>query len=232
MRWREDGGPTFLLNVATAVKLFQLFQQARSVVLCGTETIETLCDAVLKPRRHIYQVLPKVMVPLVIDGLDRTMPNHQSTGKAAEVMKNSELTASKTDETHKVRNIGVHSFIDQREERLFRALDDDNDDVVTAGDLERTLGEVGLFRDDKRLAESMAAIEEILRPDPKLAEERLRLRKSDFCYAIRHNILLIERALQGRMVIPDFAGFKVEVPGYMKMSVRTGRADRLTISRS
>lgn len=101
--------------------------------------------------------------------------------------------------------------IDQREERLFRALDDDNDDAVLARDLQGTLRSMGLSEDDQRLRQSMAAISDALDPDPRRREENQRIDKSEFCLAIRHNILLIERALQGRMVVPDFGGFTDKV---------------------
>ncbi len=103
--------------------------------------------------------------------------------------------------------------LDQRELRLFKSLDLDNDDRVLCSDLERMLAQVGLSADDLRLRESMLALEayqrrqEALReaaPEPAIPQE-------SFCTAIRHNILLIERALQGEMVIPDFADFRREV---------------------
>jgi len=113
--------------------------------------------------------------------------------------------------------------IDPREERLFRALDDDNDEAVLARDLERTLAQVGLATDDRRLKESMSAIRHSVAPDPKLEEQRQKIDRSEFCYAIRHNILLIERALQGRMVIPDFSGFTEDV-GQIFERVRSNTA--------
>lgn len=100
-------------------------------------------------------------------------------------------------------------YIDPREERLFRALDDDNDEILLPRDFERVLAEIGLGPDDRRLHESMAALEECVvrnRP-PGWEDESRKVSRETFCQAIRHNILLIERALQGRMVIPDFQGF-------------------------
>ncbi len=105
------------------------------------------------------------------------------------------------------------SQVDPREERLFRALDDDNDDVLLPRDFERVLADVGLGTDDERLNESMAAIKACIeqRRPTESDEAWQRLSRDDFCHAIRHNILLIERALQGRMVIPDFRGFCREI---------------------
>jgi len=105
----------------------------------------------------------------------------------------------------------LENDFDIREDRLFRALDDDNDDVVLARDLEGIFRQIGLSGDDSRLAASMAAIRDLTRVDPQREEERRKLGKSAFCHAIRHNILLIERALQGRMVIPDFSDFCADI---------------------
>ena len=108
------------------------------------------------------------------------------------------------------RNIELENLeMDEREGRLFRSLDFDNDQAMLPRDFERVLAEIGLGRDDIRLRESMAALEhyiENIRP-PEEDDERLKVPRGAFCQAVRHNILLIERALQGRMVIPDFAGF-------------------------
>lgn len=103
--------------------------------------------------------------------------------------------------------------VDPREERLFRALDDDNDEVLLPRDFERVLAEIGLGAGDHRLRESMAALEARAaeRRPPDAEQEWRRISRDDFCQAIRHNILLIERALQGRMVIPDFQDFRREV---------------------
>ena len=103
------------------------------------------------------------------------------------------------------------SDIDPREDRLFRALDDDNDEAVLARDLERTLAQIGLRPNDQRLKESMAIIREMIAPELELVNEQHKMGRREFCQAIRKNILLIERALQGRMAIPDFAGFCSEI---------------------
>ena len=99
--------------------------------------------------------------------------------------------------------------IDPREDRLFRSLDYDNNEAVSAREFARVLAEMGLPRDDHRLRESMAALEERMERNrsPEQEEAAQRISRQGFCQAVRHNILLIERALQGRMVIPDFQGF-------------------------
>lgn len=103
--------------------------------------------------------------------------------------------------------------IDPREDRLFRSLDYDSDGAVSEREFARVLAEIGLPRDDHRLRESMAALQGVIernRP-PEHEDEAQRISRQAFCQAVRHNILLIERALQGRMVIPDFQGFGREI---------------------
>ena len=102
--------------------------------------------------------------------------------------------------------------MDEREERLFRSLDFDNDQTMLPRDFERVLAEIGLSHDDTRLRESMAALEQYIEKVRSPEEdERLKIPRGEFCQAVRHNILLIERALQGHMVIPDFTGFRREI---------------------
>lgn len=106
-----------------------------------------------------------------------------------------------------------HPAIDAREEMLFRALDLDNDHQVLRSDLEQVLKEVGLSADDPRLHESMAALEahhRSLQADDE-EEPEPGIPKEEFYRAIRHNILLIERALQGNLVVPDFEDFCREI---------------------
>jgi glutaminase len=103
--------------------------------------------------------------------------------------------------------------LDQREERLFRSLDFDNDATILPRDFERVLTEIGLDREDVRLHESVAAIDEFLiaaRP-PEEDDDTRKIPREVFCNAVRPNILLLERALQGRMIIPDFKGFCVDI---------------------
>lgn len=125
-----------------------------------------------------------------------------------------------------VASVGADSAdfaADPREERLFRALDDDNDDVLQSGALKRVLSEIGLGADDHRLQQSIAALDALAaanRPPEDEEAQHRRISREQFCHAIRHNILLIERALQGRMVIPDFQDFAREVE---KIFVATSR---------
>ena len=118
----------------------------------------------------------------------------------------------------------VAQAIDVREERLFKSLDMDNDQRVLRSDLERRLVQAGLQGDDMRLRESMVALDAFLaeQQDADREESEQAIPKDSFCKAIRQNILLVERALQGQMVIPDFADFCREV----RRIYKTTREDR------
>lgn len=88
---------------------------------------------------------------------------------------------------------------DIREIRLFRSLDVRNDGFVLAADLLDVLKRAGLSLQDTRLREMMARLEQYTLRDG--------LDLNQFCELIRPNILLIEQALQGTLVIPDFEDF-------------------------
>ena len=124
-------------------------------------------------------------------------------------------------------NGGAAQPIDIREERLFRSLDVDNDQQVRRSDLERRLAQAGLRMDDARLHDSMEALDafqaETERADPRETERDIP--RERFCKAIRHNILLVERALQGNMVIPDFPDFCREIDRIYE-TTRTERSGR------
>lgn len=102
---------------------------------------------------------------------------------------------------------------DVREQQLFQSLDVDNDQHVRRSDLEKVLVESGLCIDDIRFAESLRLLEahdEISTPGED-APPSPPIPKVDFCQAIRPNIQLIERVLQGNLIIPDFAKFCQEI---------------------
>ncbi len=85
---------------------------------------------------------------------------------------------------------------DAREQRLFRSLDMRNEGAVRVADVWQALARAGLARDDVRLRDTMAALGAFAPDD--------RLDRGDFYAAIRPNILLVEQALQGNLVVPDF----------------------------
>ncbi len=85
---------------------------------------------------------------------------------------------------------------DNRQRRLFRSLDADNDGRVSSQVLQESLTRIGLLKDDPRLQETYRALEET----DSFTEE-------EFAVGTERNVLLIEQALQGNLVIPDFGYF-------------------------
>lgn len=88
---------------------------------------------------------------------------------------------------------------DEREQRLFRSLSASGSDHVTRRDLLVALQRIGLRLDDSRLAECVSALQTF--------EDTTAIHYADFCRIVRPNILLVERALQGTMVVADFQDF-------------------------
>jgi len=82
-----------------------------------------------------------------------------------------------------------------REWRLFFSLDDDGDGFVTRVDLRAALDASGLSRSDLRLGELHAALDELEREDLDL---------ETFLSVIGPAGIVVERALQGALAIPDF----------------------------
>jgi glutaminase len=90
-----------------------------------------------------------------------------------------------------------------RELHLFRSLDLQRKGEIAVSDLLDALRSVGLNPDDARLAETTQKLEKLSLRD--------KLSYSQFCDLVRPNILLIDQALQGNMVIPDFDRFREKV---------------------
>ena len=118
--------------------------------------------------------------------------------------------------------------VDIREQRLFRSLDLDNDQRIPRHVLEQVLTGMGLRTEDARLAESLAALSSKDTQNPGSLEENVdaSISMEEFCAAIRHNILLIERALQGDLIIPDFENLCAEISRIFDKvrNTRDGRA--------
>lgn len=150
------------------------------------------------------------------------MPNEGSiTGHLVPVDANRPPLVDPSD--HRVTELDA----DVREMRLFRALDTDSDGYVHLSDFEDALTEVGISLTDSRLKESMIALQACAKPDGVGGKGREQpIAAADFIQAIRHNILLVERILQGRLTIPDFREFKqgIETLFEKTKSVRSGRA--------
>ena len=82
--------------------------------------------------------------------------------------------------------------------------------------------------DDRRLNESMVALNTYLEEIAERQEDKPEtgIPQGSFARAIRNNILLIERALQGSMTIPDFADFCEDIRGKYEATLanRSGEA--------
>lgn len=89
-----------------------------------------------------------------------------------------------------------------REERLFFALDDDGDGIVPESDIREALNAAGLGPEDKRLEDLYEGLK-INQGEP------LTLRS--FGQMIGTSGLLVERALQGGLAIPDFQDFSARI---------------------
>jgi glutaminase len=110
--------------------------------------------------------------------------------------------------------------LDVRELRLFLALDRGRQGYVHKRDLVEILEEVGLDAGDPRLRESMGALAAYGTADP--------IHYLDFCRIVRPNILLLERVLQGNLVIPDFEAFRRDLGAIYErtLALRTGDVAR------
>ncbi|MBK8260725.1 MAG: glutaminase A [Nannocystis sp.] len=88
---------------------------------------------------------------------------------------------------------------DAREYRLFMSLDLDNSGAILREDIEQAFISEGINLDDYRLRETAQALRRIPRGTP--------IDYETFCAIIRPSILLVERTLQGNVIIRDFEGF-------------------------
>ena len=91
----------------------------------------------------------------------------------------------------------------EREEALFRALDTAREGFVRREVIVDALKLSGLRLDDPRLEETLKRLDE-LDPPNEIGVEA-------FASAIAPSVSLIERALKGRLVIPDFKQFEGEI---------------------
>jgi glutaminase len=89
-----------------------------------------------------------------------------------------------------------------RVRELFDALRMDDDNTIPIGAFLEACTRMGLRIDDPRLAESMAKLQSL-----KQDLNTVRISPKQFSEIIKPNIVLIERALQGSMAIPDFEKF-------------------------
>jgi glutaminase len=106
---------------------------------------------------------------------------------------------------------------DARERRLLRALDLNATGRVLKAALPAALSAVGLRTTDVRLAESMTQLD-AYRDGEALTHEQI-------LTVMRPNLSLIERALRGELVVPDFKSFSADIIELRDRSVKaTGGA--------
>ena len=91
---------------------------------------------------------------------------------------------------------------DLRQRRLFRSLDIDNSGQASSQRLQASLERLGLLADDPRLRETYQGLSGCT----SFGEEQ-------FERFTRQNILLVEQALQGKLVVPDFPRFTRTLQG-------------------
>ena len=91
----------------------------------------------------------------------------------------------------------------EREAALFKALDTERKGALKREVIIANLRNSGLQMDDPRLEETLMRLQELDPPNEISLE--------DFCSAIAPSVSLIERALKGRLVIPNFETFESEI---------------------
>ncbi len=100
--------------------------------------------------------------------------------------------------------VAFDDALDETYQRIFTVLDEESTGSVTKWDLIETLRENGIRVRDKRIHETMLRLDEIADREP--------LDLPAFRRAVhRENVTLIERALRGELVIPDFKSFDLEL---------------------
>ena len=93
--------------------------------------------------------------------------------------------------------------VDDREKRIFRAIDQRNSGTITPVDLRRALLENGILRTDSRISAVENGLNGLNESESMTLEQ--------FCQIVRPNIGVVEKAIQGRMVVPDFQSFSQKV---------------------
>jgi glutaminase len=130
----------------------------------------------------------------------------------------------------KSQDAGLSSagLIDQREEQILRSLGYRKNHSICVNDFYRMLSSVGLRKDDERLRESIGSIEGYFSAlhEAEDGSPIFDMPEHEFCKAIRKNILLVERALQGKLVIPEFRQFKLDIDEIFAI-VREKRSGRV-----
>lgn len=96
-----------------------------------------------------------------------------------------------------------NSNISDREQNIFKALDVSNSNQVSPRILIDRLQQMGILKDDRRIA---PVIHELSKLSTGAAIDI-----QEFCRIIRPSIDIVERAVQGNMIIPDFQSFTKDI---------------------
>ena len=86
---------------------------------------------------------------------------------------------------------------------LFRSLDEDGDGYIIKKEVTDALESRGILSSDPRIQETISKLEQF--------KDTERISQVSFHDVIFQNITLVEKALKGDLVIPDFSSFKEEI---------------------
>ncbi|MEC7984353.1 MAG: glutaminase A [Myxococcota bacterium] len=93
--------------------------------------------------------------------------------------------------------------ISEREINIFKALDPSNQSYVTPKNILDALESMGILKDDLRIKPLITAL--------KKKQENSKIELDEFCQLISSSIEVVEHAIQGNMVIPDFQEFTKDI---------------------
>ena len=91
----------------------------------------------------------------------------------------------------------------ERETAIFRSLDTHQLGYLTREQILNALKKAGLYLDDPRLEDTQKRLRDLDPPN--------QINVDEFAEAIAPSIALVEQALQGRFIIPDFENFCEEI---------------------
>jgi len=95
---------------------------------------------------------------------------------------------------------------------IFRALKEDPKGGFRKSVLLDALAQAGIYADDPRLKPTMDALNKY--------KESQSISEHDFVLIVKHNIVMIEKALTGNLIIPDFEGFCADIEEIYKKTLR------------
>lgn len=97
----------------------------------------------------------------------------------------------------------IKNLPSEREQKIFKALDQQNQNYITPKMLLGALKEMGILSDDQRIKSLINALHK--------KADTAKITMQEFCKIISSSIDVVERAIQGNMIIPDFSTFTKDV---------------------